>query len=602
MAAKPEQTDQAGRLAPLRALFPGDNGTTAVADEILSQGWTFDDHPAVGVEPPVPWDDVVTAGGDWGRELHAWAPIAPLLSAYFQTGRPQYLDCALAFATDWVQKQLESSDEVVRRAAPQRVHRLAFIVDAARRRPQADPETVEPLQTALVAQIRSLTPEDELPQSVTGLGEALARLSAVARFPELPELAEVRDRAFAFVESIADSLVAPDGGTLEHSPGSQQALVNRIAQLADVGALPETLAQRRGEIEDCLAWMISPRGTLAQIGDTEPPVRLPAGTVVPHLALVASGGGKAPDERWRAYPESGWFVARAPIPSRGRPIASCSYLLQTCGRHSNRHKHDDDFSFVWFEGKTQILTDGGRYGFYGRLSPDSPLYKQGFRYSDPKRLYAESARAHNVATIDDGLEERPQPRRFGSGLKQCGEGRGLYFSQCERRVGDVSHTRLLAFRPATWVAVIDVFHDRTDSEHEFGQRFLFGPELEPRGDAVISAPLKDKGNVFAIPFFNATLAGSWRAQEDPLEGWASPKTGELDAAGAVKFAKRGTREVLATVLWLGEGAPQPVADMSRTNASARRVRLAWIGDGRQHQIDVVRDEGLEVRYRAPEAG
>ena len=52
-----------------------------------------------------------------------------------------------------------------------------------------------------------------------------------------------------------------------------------------------------------------------------------------------------------------------------------------------------------------VLADGGRYGFFDPVDPSSKLYKPGVRYADPKRLYVESARAHNVVTIDEGLGE-----------------------------------------------------------------------------------------------------------------------------------------------------------------------------------------------------
>jgi len=593
------------RLAPLVPLYEADRMPVEEADGILSGGWRYDGMPPIRLEVAVPWTEVAQADSAWARELHAWTPIAPLLVAYYATGRPHTLDRAASFALDWVAAHQDNREVLRSGETVELAHRLAFVLDAVTRVPRFGEAQIATLTKALIAHIRAgVSLERREPSGEEALVEPLALLLALGRFPTLKGVAVARLAAHDLFATTLDRFVASDGGTIEHSPASQRALVELLGPSLRPGVITgQGLSERVRSVVERLPWFVTPGWRLAQIGDTERGLRIAPvdAWYSDHLTYVASKGdsGTVPEAKALALPDSGWFIVRDPAPTLRRPLSGSSYVAQICGRHSTRHKHDDDFSFVWFERRRAVLADGGRYGFFDPVDPSSKLYKPGVRYADPKRLYVESARAHNVVTIDEGLGEPPQPRPFRSGLKQWGEGPQLHFSLCERRIGRIRHLRLLAIRPGTFLVVIDTLTDTDKVEHEYAQRFLLAPGLEATAaGGVVSAKLDDEVNVYALPFLGAELRGPVQSQEKPqLEGWVSPRTGELEPASAIRFVKRGARAVLATVFWLGSELPEIDPELSR--GSTRRIRLGWAGDGRRHQIDVSRDEKLQIGYRAP---
>ena len=152
--------------------------------------------------------------------------------------------------------------------------------------------------------------------------------------------------------------------------------------------------------------------------------------------------------------------------------------------HSRTHKHADDLSFLWDDRVALVLVVSGRYGYVGKAEQGSRLWKDGFWYSDPNRVYCESTRAHNTVEIDGRNYVRKGAKPYGSAIKRCGSVGELFYSECEvKHFKSIRHVRLLIFKPSEWLVVCDWLHDNIEAEHDYRQWFHFAPELSVRQDA-----------------------------------------------------------------------------------------------------------------------
>ncbi len=194
-----------------------------------------------------------------------------------------------------------------------------------------------------------------------------------------------------------------------------------------------------------------------------------------------------------------------------------------CAFHSRTHKHADDLSFVWYERGRRLLIDPGRYGYIGRVDPDSGLGRQGFWYSDPKRIYLESTRAHNALEIDGRSYARKGVRPYGSALKRAGEQNGIAFAEGHvRHRKSLLHSRLLLHVPGRWLVVLDSIADSAGAEHKFVQRFHFSPDLpvEALGDQLAITVPREAQRLYIAPL----LSGATPAR-------SSTRAGKAGAAG-----------------------------------------------------------------------
>jgi hypothetical protein len=336
---------------------------------------------------------------------------------------------------------------------------------------------------------------------------------------------------------------------------------------------------------EAIGWFVTPAGRLAPFGDTE------AGAPAP-IGDAASSG-------LRTFPESGFAVVRVP---RGRRPERASYLAQICSFHSTRHKHADELAVVWHDEGVALLADPGRYGLVGRNAPGSEAAKRGFRYSDPKRSFVESTAAHSTVEIDGRSDARVRSRAYGSALRRTVQERDAWAIETSVRRERVTHTRVVAFRPHSWLVIVDVLAG-PGGPHEFAQRFHRGPVLVlvATGDRA-SAALGGEPRLDVLPLIGADSFSAVRGQETPrLLGWVSPSPLRLEPAWSVAAEAQATsRHVFATAFVLSQSGAETAPGLARANASGRRVRLGWVADGRRQQVDIATDgEQLSLRHRAP---
>jgi hypothetical protein len=390
----------------------------------------------------------------------------------------------------------------------------------------------------------------------------------------------------------------------EHSPGYHYMILGSLVGARQTDLIADKNTDGRVKLmEEALFWMIKPDFSIVTFGDTDPRPMVRILKFVQRfenqaLQAVLSEGkiGAFPDPGIRVYYDAGYVFVRLYAKDVEPEFSNASYLAQIASFHSRVHKHADHLSFVWFDKGRDILIDPGRYAYAGRTSPNSDLFRQGFWYSDPKRIYCESTRAHNTVEIDGSSFPRAKVKPFGSALVYAGvEGDGeCAVTYCEAtHFRSVRHNRQIIMGPGHFLLVLDWLYDRTGGEHEYRQCFNFANEWDiSEQDGLICGhhPGGDKpvADLRAISLISgATLGPVSRGQEEPeMLGWLSDAPKSLIPASHFHYyQKSNTQTSFATLFVFGQSLEIDWA-ATRFNRTLSSGKITWRDDRGRHVLSV----------------
>lgn len=579
----------ASRAAPYEELL-----RSSRAELVLRDGWVLGRYPAVSLSPPIDWSFKDEAQRSHNYHLHALDLIDPLLAAHSagETAAP-YIEHALAVALDWV--RLHPSPDTPDRspmawydmAVGLRAYRLAYVYDEARRLGLGTEAERALLKASLDAHRENLVNEESFAaHSNHGLYQACGQLAMTRRLADMPGMAEAGQQARARLAAAIAAQFTAEGVHKEHSPGYHLRVLETLsgAEAAGLFDTPE-LARLVETAREALSWFVKPNGKLVNFGDTDEARASPA--------LLK---GLSP-EGLRVFPQSGYVVARA----------EGFYFAQTLAYHSRTHKQADDLSFVWGEHGRDILIDAGRYGYRGRTKPGTELWKQGFWYGDPNRVFVESTHAHNTVEVGGESYNRKTDAPYGSGLLWAGlTDYGLVVSLGEADHGDQGrHRRLLALNPGQWLLVIDRIQPPAGAAkakkgllagmfggqgRDYSQWFHFSPEftVKPTGRAAFTAeePTHEtRVNALSLAPGVSVSELALGQTEPRLQGWASPKDGKMEPAPAIALQTSAEGPVIfATLLALSVESLR--ATRAELTADGDVMSFAWNADGGVHGVEI----------------
>ncbi|WP_306030096.1 heparinase II/III family protein [Stappia sp. MMSF_3263] len=593
-------------------------------EAMLGGRWEKAGHFITDMRPPINFDDQQRPHA---CDLHAWEPVGYALRAHKVFGDLRYLNLATNFVFDWLNRYwrpisgdtaAEHLDRLIAdsstfawydMAVGRRIFRLAYLLDVLARDPASEEATIETLWRALQFHHAVLSREHFFrAHSNHGIHQALGQLAAARRFFHMPESASQYALARERLLQLLDEHFTSDGAHKEHSPGYHYGLMVSFVGAAASGLLTEAaLKDRVLAMEEVLSWMIMPNGVIVPIGDTDPKAMVRS---IPFVSQFASEGlqhqmsggvlGTPPANGVKEMKASGYAFARF---AHGAPEAqNSSYLAQIAGHHSATHKHADHLAFVWYDRGREILIDPGRYAYAGRTEPRSDLFKQGFWYSDPERIYVESTRAHNCVEIDGYSYRRKRVRPFGSALLHASEQDGLTITDCEMVVERrIRHRRVLVMAPGHWLMVLDWLHDRT-APHDFRQWFQFAPDwnlhLEGnllRGQAPESCTKPGASLVLADLLGTGRILPPVRGQQEPeLQGWTSDAPYSLVPSGSVAVAAEPTMMGRFATLIVLESDVTIDRQATRFNATMRNGKAEWYDSRGRHTLNVIPDKSGSV--------
>ncbi|WP_165070690.1 heparinase II/III family protein [Desulfovibrio sp. ZJ200] len=371
-----------------------------------------------------------------------------------------------------------------------------------------------------------------------GLLQLLGLLSFAASFPSLRGSETIPELVMLRLEKLLGVMITADNVVREHSPEYH---VHILPILERMKIFLTRAGQEAGVLENLLdkmrtvcACFILPDGTLAPFGDTSP-----------YLAQVIADEVARARKQCAALPplsilhNSGYAFLRIRKDNASCENTSC--LTVTAAFHSLIHKHCDELSFIWSEGKQHLLVDSGmQYGLEGMIE-SGPLWDKGFYYSVPNRVYAESTHAHNVVEINgETWSRRVQP--WGvlplSG-RQLSEKHWLLEGLWNRPEGFRQRRRLI-FSPGRWLLVLDelepLLPDQCGQTTKFSQWFHFDASLDLLSHSENSLCLKlpDSRQLHCHNFASGQITMHKGEFLPRLQGWQAIKSIRwLDPAIAV---------------------------------------------------------------------
>ncbi|MBX7248809.1 MAG: heparinase II/III family protein [Caulobacteraceae bacterium] len=566
------------------------------AELVLRDGWVLGRYPAVSLTPPIDWSFKDEASRSHNYHLHALDLIDPLLAAHSagESDRP-YLEHALAVAMDWVENH-PAPDTPDRSpmawydmAVGLRAYRLAYVYDEARRLGVGTDAQRNALRASLEAHRANLVDDEHFAaHSNHGLYQASGQLAMARRLSDIPGMDAAAQQARERLVAAITAQFTPEGIHKEHSPGYHLRVLETLSGAERAGLLDTPELQKVvSDAREAMSWFVKPDGRLINIGDTDESRALPS--------LLK---GLSP-EGFKAFPRSGYVVARSPG----------FYFVQTLAYHSRTHKQADDLSFVWGEHGRDVLIDAGRYGYRGRTQPGSDLWKRGFWYGDPNRVFVESTHAHNTVEIGGESYNRREEQPYGSALIAA----ELTYDGLVVSVGEVDHgaqgkhRRLLILSPGQWLVLVDRVEPVVPAAKSrkggllglFGgggggityrQWFHFAPEFKVWPLSASSFAAEDptyETRVRCVSLAPGVVASDvFVGQTEPrMQGWTSPRDGKMEPAPAVAMETSASGTAMfVTLMTLSVEDLKPGGCQVENDGD--RLKLSWSADGLAMKLSI----------------
>lgn len=596
-------------------LLTGVAASATRVQELLENGWALRNYPAVHLEKDIPWAQQDTAQRSWNFHIHSWDMLDALLAAYSRDQQPEWLSISLRIALDWSTRYGSSLGEVADTpfawydmAVGLRAYRLAYLLDAARDVQALTCEEDALLWQCLLAHHTYLADDANIAfHNNHGYYQVAGQLAMGRRFGgRFKPLAEAYDQGKERLHIMLKQQFAADGVHREHSPDYHRMVYGTLSGLIGSGLVDDPgLVELSKRVERALAWFVLPNQRLANFGDSD--CRSISHSVeqaerkwrTAEMRWQASAGliGENPGNGLKRFEHGGYFIYRHPA---ARFSEQTTYLAQTAAFHSRTHKHADDLSFIWYDRGSEILVDAGRYGYLGKTAQGSELWLDGHWYTDPKRIYCESTRAHNCLEFDGRNYPRKGVKPYGVALGRSLELPGgpiVMESECRHFKGN-RHARLLILMPGEWLVVFDWFHDNLGQTHDVRQWFHMSEawqlETVSYGYRAVSGHSGEQLHITSL-LSGATASRPYRGESEPeLQGWRSPAERQLDPNSAFCYEQVAEVTGCFATLFTFADRPKPDTRRSRVNTSGRQIHLLWEDSRASYHLDIHRSADGEM--------
>ncbi|HEX6665094.1 MAG TPA: heparinase II/III-family protein [Solirubrobacterales bacterium] len=534
-------------LGPPRPFLLGPEGREVTDETLQERHFEVHGRP-VELRPPINWRQDPHESRSWCYQLHALTWLKPTLRMYADSGSREALAVGVETVADWVSVHLDEPAEISEfawydMAVSQRAPTIAYVLRASLGEDMLDREQAFALLSACNRHGDELADDSKyFADHNHGLAQDEGLYLLARQIPTLPaarawsELATGRLR-----RTLKATICEKEGNHLEHSTEYQFAITRMVSRLVDTMSELPGMRELLDRLRQTTAWHVLPTGRLAQLGDTDD-------TPADRWAVKAASQLRG----LKVLPQTGYSFVRD----------GGSYLAVSAGYHSSAHKHSDDTGFILAEGGQVLLGDAGRWGYYE---------------DEPDRLYARSAFAHNVVTVDDRDFGWRESEPYGSGLLAAGEGDGWYAILVTNPLlgqQGVGHRRLLLYRPGELLVVIDDV--RAEKPHDYARRFHFGPAFEARldeqgrvvvGGENLEATLTDPADDTEV-----TLA---RGRDEPTRlGWTYPSDRKRLRVWTATLRSRAADATLVATLRLGKVEGDPAVTRAAIDAERAVVELA----------------------------
>lgn len=586
---------------------------------ILSEGWIYSDYQAVDLYKSIDWQFFNEDERSWNYSKHSFLMLDTVLSAHSNMRDKLFLLLPAVFiALNWSQNHIDLEGSVLSgkskfawydMAVGMRAQRLAYILDTARFHQLLSPAQDQLLWQSLKAHQHYLADDNNIKfHNNHGYYQAAGQIAMGRRFQNSDEgMAQAMVQGIERFKRMLAQQFSSEGVHKEHSPQYHHMVCGTLDSVIRSRLIEdESVTQLASKIKSALAWFVLPDSTLANFGDSncidmQSEIDDIYSWHDKAMQYVTTNGasGKLPDQTLKVFVEAGYFIVRFNHNSQNQKYDDYSYLAQTAAFHSRTHKHADDLSFIWYEHGQNILIDAGRYGYVGKTVAGSELWKQGYWYSHPYRMYCESTSAHNTLEFDGTDYPRIGVNPYGSAIKrsrQYANGLTVLETEC-KHFNIIRRVRVLIYMPQQWLIVYDWFKDNADELHDVRQWFNFDPKIKlNKLNECYSAKLKNDKELYIINLFEGVLYSEViNGQKKPkLQGWHSPKDGEFEPVDSINYQMTQVDTGSIATLFNLNGETQVDFKKNKVNASGRFLHLSWQDTIGKHQLNIDRSVDIDI--------
>ncbi len=588
------------------------------AYEILEKGWSQRNYPSININDLIPWALNSQDERSWNFHIHSWDMIDTLLYAYNETLEEDLFRPALDIALDWIEHYVDMKTDTPTdyqnntdfawydMAVGLRAYRLAYIYDAYRQKVENDDLISKKLWSGLLAHQAYLTLDSNIIfHNNHGYYQAAGQVAMGRRFKETsPIMVMALEQGLARFKIMLDQQFTKEGVHREHSPDYHRMVYDTL-----IGMLKADLIQDDDilsftyKLEEALSWFILPNQYIANFGDSDWRLMRIKNSAAekkwqtPMMKFVTTNGevGRLGTDSLKVFEEAGYFVVRSNNSSKNLNYDQYSYLAQTAAFHSRTHKHADDLSFIWYDRGHNILIDAGRYGYIGKAEMGTELWKQGYWYTHPNRLYCESTRAHNTLEFDNSDYARKGVKPYGSATKrskQYPNGLTVLETECKHNKS-IRHARVLIYMPNQWLIVFDWFKDNLDGIHDVKQWFNFDPEIKLiRSNNGYYTKLDNDTELHITSLLSGAQGSNvMRGVEEPrLQGWFSSAEREFIPSDSMNFSLSQVNTAAFATLFSFNGKFSVDVNKNKANISGRRFSLNWQDSLGKHSLIIRREK------------
>ncbi|MBN3553979.1 alginate lyase family protein [Fictibacillus nanhaiensis] len=320
--------------------------------------------------------------------------------------------------------------------------------------------------------------------------------------------------------------VTESGVHKEHSPSYHVIVLNLFKGidqfLSQFGKNEKVLKDSLVKMEDYVAYLAKPDGTLPILGDSAPDniSSLNEDKITSSkLRYVLSKGlkGDIPNQD-SIYKDAGVAIFR-----KGWNINNPMYLLFTAAYHSNVHKHADDLSFILSYGKTDFFVDSGKYNYN-----EKDAYRQYFR----------SSLAHNTITVDNNSYPLTKNQINKSKIeKYKSAGYYSYIVGSHTLYEDVYIKRTIIYlKNINSIMIHDVM--KSNKSHTYTETFNIGQDVFIHSTDNKTFILKSTTENKQLEFKHLTKAKtiqSIKGSSNPIGGWQSNSFNKKSPISQLKF-------------------------------------------------------------------
>lgn len=503
----------------------------------------MDEHgyrPRADVAPQhlaLPLDWAMDPYGDrnWCAQLNMLRCVDPFLRAYEESRDSQHLQRALQICLDWQdfhgvkrKKHVYAWPDMI---VGIRAQRIAYLVEKVRQGILiADASQRQALAAMFLQHWTRLTSAgffrytNHTIPDIHGL-TALLRVSVEAADARQAWEHAIGER----LEHVIDLQFDSHGLHRENSPEYHFVARNMFTVLQRSGwydTICRRLQTTLSRADAMGEWMRFPDGRLLPIGDSN-------GQPASASALPAAAPA-VPGDRVTSVDHSCYCITRRTHP---RQPERWSLLAIKAGFDRVTHKHNDELSFVWSESGCDIAVDAGKYAYF----------------TDEKRSYALSARAHNLIEFESRDFNTTAEERTGHAVRSYRRrdwGVDIVAELVQRPIGIRQHRRY-AFAPGRWLVIIDRFE--APREVAFTQWTHLAPEFDVALSSGSAIARHRGGGQLSLAWW-ASVPVDARAESGALEprmqGWISRQYRTMEPAPALGLHGRAAHATIVTALSL----------------------------------------------------